>query len=1011
MKGFYRILSNTDLTLKINNQDYYQGSTIPLKAGGNVAVMKVNQAGKASIEFIVKDKYKQEHKDTLRFSSLLPIKPIQASLDKSSVSVKVNQDAGFKLTLAEQNYNGLFDVQLDIISGSGEFEAGNKLLFSEGTHTINFTPKAQGNHTFKITVKDGNNQEKILNATVQATISPLNASLSSTTLNLAQGEKGQVILTTSEADYTGNLNASYTVDGVAQKFEFGSINLGVGGTATFQQGTTPITITSSSIGTSVYTLHIEDVYKQTKDLTIKVITKGKVTATAGAGGTVSGGGNFELNQSCTVKATPNTGFTFIGWFNGSTKVSDNATYTFNVINSVNLEAKFSANAYTVSATAEEGGTASGSGQYEHGKTATLKATVNDGYTFAGWYEGTTRVSTALEYTITVTSNKTFIAKFTPNSYNVTVNAQTGGSVTGGGSYKHNTTATVTATVNTGYVFGGWYNGNTKVSDALKYTFTVTGAVTLEARFTANKYNLVVNAQAGGSATGSGSFSHNSNVTVTATPSSGYAFAGWYKDNAKVSDVLQYTFTITENTTLEARFSINKFTIIVNALEGGSATGGGSYNYGTNLTIKATVNAGYTFAGWYKGNSKVSDALSYTFSVSEAATYEARFTINKYNIIVNTAGGGTVSGAGIYAYNSNVTVKATPSANYTFVGWYEGTTQVSNSASYTFKVLKETTLEAKFVVNKYTITLSGVNGTQTGGGSFEYGTNATVKATPSANYTFIGWYEGSTQISTSNPYTFKVEKDRIIEAKYQIAKRVLTLSSPTGGTSSGAGSFDHGSNVTVKATANTGYTFEGWYNGSTKVSSNANYTFTITSNTALTAKFTLNNFKITVTAGLGGTATGGGTFPYNSQIVLTATAKTGYMIEGWYNGNTKVSSLLNYTHLVKEDKSYEARFKVSDEQTKFNGSMIWAGHGGFGVAVEGYHPVYMKKNSTTRITMNVTSGRFGRTNTHILEGTGTVNIENSNIIVVTPTSTGIFKVRLNSDTQTNPNVTIVLNVVD
>ncbi|MFV0468628.1 MAG: InlB B-repeat-containing protein [Dysgonomonas sp.] len=335
--AFFRILSNTDLELSINDKKYNQGASFGLKAGGNVGVLKVNDAAQQGIiEFIVKDKYKQEYKDTIRFASKLPLKPIEASLDKSSQSVKVNQAAIFKLTLSEQNYNGLFEVSFEKISGNGTFDGGNKLLFSEGTHNIKYTPNTQGAHTFKITIKDSNNQEKILNATVQATISPLAVSLSSTTLNIGQGDKGQVTLTTSEADYTGNFNISYTVSGIANKFEFAQVNLGVGGTATYKQGDNIITITGASLGTSTYNLIIEDDYKQKKELSLKTVVKGKVSVIAGAGGTASGGGNFDLNQSCTVKATPDAGYTFLGWYVGSSKVSENATYAFNVTESVNL---------------------------------------------------------------------------------------------------------------------------------------------------------------------------------------------------------------------------------------------------------------------------------------------------------------------------------------------------------------------------------------------------------------------------------------------------------------------------------------------------------------------------------------------------------------------------------------------------------------------------------------------------------------------------------------------------
>ena len=42
--------------------------------------------------------------------------------------------------------------------------------------------------------------------------------------------------------------------------------------------------------------------------------------------------------------------------------------------------------------------------------------------------------------------------------------------------------TVIAVVDEGYEFDGWYNGNTKVSSDAEYTFTVSGDISIKAKF-------------------------------------------------------------------------------------------------------------------------------------------------------------------------------------------------------------------------------------------------------------------------------------------------------------------------------------------------------------------------------------------------------------------------------------------------------------------------------------------------------------------------------------------------
>ena len=58
------------------------------------------------------------------------------------------------------------------------------------------------------------------------------------------------------------------------------------------------------------------------------------------GGTVTGGGSFQPNASVTLRATPNTGWTFDGWFESATRVSTNITFTFAATENRTLEARF-----------------------------------------------------------------------------------------------------------------------------------------------------------------------------------------------------------------------------------------------------------------------------------------------------------------------------------------------------------------------------------------------------------------------------------------------------------------------------------------------------------------------------------------------------------------------------------------------------------------------------------------------------------------------------------------------
>lgn len=66
-----------------------------------------------------------------------------------------------------------------------------------------------------------------------------------------------------------------------------------------------------------------------------------VSANPSNGGSVSGGGNYNYGQNCTVQATANSGYTFTNWTENGNQVSTNANYTFTVTSNRTLVANYS----------------------------------------------------------------------------------------------------------------------------------------------------------------------------------------------------------------------------------------------------------------------------------------------------------------------------------------------------------------------------------------------------------------------------------------------------------------------------------------------------------------------------------------------------------------------------------------------------------------------------------------------------------------------------------------------
>ena len=203
----------------------------------------------------------------------------------------------------------------------------------------------------------------------------------------------------------------------------------------------------------------------------------KIKLSTDGGGTVSGGGIYMTGESVTIKATPNSGYVFDGWYYRNNKISTNATYTFAAAADGALTADFrKARTCTVSVSASPsaGGTVTGGGTYTEGQTATVKATLNFPYTFEGWYNGSTLVSTKATYSFTVTGSVSLTAKYKkPTTFTITVVAEPaeGGTVTGGG-FVNGTGSIIVATPNEGWHFVGWFKDGSKVSDNASYAVSV-----------------------------------------------------------------------------------------------------------------------------------------------------------------------------------------------------------------------------------------------------------------------------------------------------------------------------------------------------------------------------------------------------------------------------------------------------------------------------------------------------------------------------------------------------------
>jgi hypothetical protein len=197
---------------------------------------------------------------------------------------------------------------------------------------------------------------------------------------------------------------------------------------------------------------------------------------------------------------------------------------------------------------------------------------------------------------------------------------------------------------------------------------------------------------------------------------------------------------------------------------------------TNTVTAATTN-GYIFTNWTTNGAVASTSNSYTFTPGSNESLVANFIPGAtYTLTVSAspANGGTVSGGGVFAAGSTITVTATTNSGYLFAGWTSNGVAAVSTAGYTFALGANVTLVANFLP-LYTLTVGASptnGGTVSGGGTFVEGSTNTVRATPNGGYVFANWTQGGTVESTSSNYTFTLGGNETLVANF------LTTSLPS-----------------------------------------------------------------------------------------------------------------------------------------------------------------------------------------------------------------------------------------
>jgi uncharacterized repeat protein (TIGR02543 family) len=634
--------------------------------------------------------------------------------------------------------------------------------------------------------------------------------------------------------------------------------------------------------------------------------------------------SYASNASAVVLANPASGgltlngYYLAGWSLNSDETGQvyqpGASLALGLVD-VTLYAKWTLTPYTVSYNAN--GSTGGSVPVDSntytmdgsvpvlGNTGTL---VRTGYSFIGW--GLSSTDTVNQYvsgnTYTVgTSNIAFWARWSPNTYKVTFDANggTGSPSKAEDNYTTAGTAVPLATRGTlekeGYTFAGW--GLSAVSTPVADPFTTTSTVELYAQWTVANFAVTYVAGTNGSGTvpTQANVNYGTSFTVAAatglTGSDGtnpYAFVSWSdgtRTYAPGQSILMgagaITLTAQWTRIYNVKYSFNGGSVATTIADQQKIAG-------DTIVVSSTVptRAGYDFVTWKdQSGEEASAGANYVVRDSHYLLY-AQWMAKPYTITYDVNGGNsTVPTQANRTIGQIFTVAAAPTKiGYDFEHWRDGTNNYNPGADYQVAT-DNVVLQAIWTPQVYQISynFNGGSGTPIAAQNYTFGSGpASLPASGPTRfeYNFTGWATTNTATAPVAS-SFAPSGNILLHAVWVTSVYRLTFNAGSGISDTATATVTIGQSVSLPNATRANYTLQGWSTtetGGTLISLSGPYT--PTADAILYAQWVPAVFTVTYNGNSGTAGRATDSINYNSQtpIVLPSASRTNYVFNGWYS---------------------------------------------------------------------------------------------------------------------------------
>ncbi|MDO4493930.1 MAG: leucine-rich repeat protein [Clostridia bacterium] len=611
------------------------------------------------------------------------------------------------------------------------------------------------------------------------------------------------------------------------------------------------------------------------------------------------------------------GYTFLGWYREASCIHRVGELVPTIQTDLTLYPQWQASQYTVTYVLN-GGTqnAQNTGTYT-AAGRTLYAPSRKYCSFLGWFSDPTLTDRWSNIPEGTTGNITLYAGWKFADYTITYNLNGGeNDAENPATYNYITSVALRNPTRRGYQFLGWYKDARFASRVYSINKGTAGNLTLYAKWQVINYPVKYVLNGGVQHKGNTATYNVAGRALYVPARRGYAFTGWYLDEALTERIMKIEAGTVGTLTLYAGWEIAHYNINY-YLNGGENADRNPATYtmlDETIPLAYPTRLGHKFLGWYK------DAKFYTRlynvpknSVGNVNAY-ARWQVINYPVkyVLN---GGTQHRSNGATYNVYGHALYNPARKgYAFTGWYLDAELTEPIAKIEPGTTEALTLYAGWEIVDYTINyvLNGGENNEANPTDYTVGTETIWLQNPTRlGYKFLGWYTNAkfqtkvTSIAKGNV------GNRTLYARWQAVPYTVRYMLNGGA--------QHKSNTATYTVAGRalynparkGFNFTGWYADEALTERWANIPAGTTGTITLYAGWEVAHYSLNY-ANMRDTDTNPNPASYtmfDETIWLQTPSRTGFRFLGWYADARFYTKVTNIAKGSVNNRTLYARWQA------------------------------------------------------------------------------------------------------